>query len=49
MLAMVGQVPGVNEHIINVDDHEVVEELLEHLIHEAPEDSGRQTWLAHTA
>ncbi len=37
MVAMFGQVPGVDENVIDVDDHEL-EELPEHLVHEALED-----------
>ncbi len=36
--AMVGQVLGVNEDIIYVNDHELMEELPEHLVHESLED-----------
>ncbi len=38
VVAMVSQVPGVDENIIDVDNHEVVEELPEHLVHEFLED-----------
>ncbi len=38
VVAMVGQVPGVDEYIIDVDNHEVVEELPEHLVHKSLED-----------
>ncbi len=38
MVVMVGQVPGVDEYIIDVENHEVVEELPEHLIHKFLED-----------
>ncbi len=40
MVAMVGQVPGVDEYIIDVDNDEGVEELSEHLVHEFLEDGG---------
>lgn len=46
-LAMVGQVPGVEEYIIDADNHKVVEELLEHLIHKYLEDrwgTGKAIW-----
>ncbi|XP_016397843.1 netrin receptor DCC-like, partial [Sinocyclocheilus rhinocerous] len=36
--AMVGQVPGVDEYIIDVDDYKVIEELPEHLVHKPLED-----------
>ncbi len=36
--AMVGQVLGVKEDIIYVNDHELMEELPEHLVHESLED-----------
>ncbi len=46
VLAMVGQVPGVDEYIIDVDNHEGMEELPEHLVHEFLEDG----WgVGHTA
>ncbi len=35
MVAMVGQVPGVNKDVIYVHYHRVVEELPEHLVHES--------------
>ncbi len=38
MVAMVGQVPGVDEYIIDVDNHEGMEELPEQLVHEILED-----------
>ncbi len=38
VVVMVGQVPGVDENIIDVDNHKVVEELPEHLVHEFLED-----------
>ncbi len=39
--AMFGQVPGVDEDIVDVDDDESLKELPEHLIHIALEDRGR--------
>ncbi len=33
VVAMFGQVPGVYEDV-NIDNHELMEELLEHLVHE---------------
>ncbi len=38
VVVMVGRVLGVYENIIDIDDNEVVEELLEHLIYETLED-----------
>ncbi len=38
VLAMVGQVPGVNEDVVNINYHTAMEELLEHLVHEFLED-----------
>ncbi len=29
------QIPGVDQNVVDVDDDEVMEELLEHLIHES--------------
>ncbi len=40
VLAMVGQVPGVNEDVVNINYHTAMEELPEHLIHEFLEDGG---------
>ncbi len=40
VVAMVGQVLGVDEYIIDVFNDEGVEELPEHLIHEFLEDGG---------
>ncbi len=38
MVAMFGQVPGVDKYVIDVHDKEVVEELPEHLVHKLLED-----------
>lgn len=40
VVAMVGQVPGVNEDFVDTDDVETVEELPEDLVHESPEYRG---------
>lgn len=39
-MAMVGQVLGVYEYVIDVDNHKVIEELPEHLVHK-PLEEGR--------
>lgn len=38
VVAMFGQVPGVYKDVINVDNHEAMQELPEHLVHEPLED-----------
>lgn len=38
MVAVFRQIPGKYEDVINVDDGETMEELPEHLVHEALED-----------
>lgn len=38
MLAMFGQVLGVDEDVIYIDDYEAVEILSEHFVHETLED-----------
>lgn len=38
VVAMVGQVPGVNQDVVNINYHKAVEELPEHLVHELLED-----------
>ncbi len=40
VLAMVGQVPGVNEDVVNIHNHKAMEELPEHLVHKFLEDGG---------
>ncbi len=40
VVAIVGQVPGADEYIIDVDNDEGVKELPEHLVHEFLEDGG---------
>ncbi len=40
MVAMVGQVPGVDQNVVDVNYHKAVEELPEHLVHELLEDGG---------
>ncbi len=40
MVAMVGQVPGVDKDVVDVNYHKAVEELPEHLVHELLEDGG---------
>ncbi len=44
VVAMVGQVPGVNKDVVDIHNHKSVEELPEHLIHELLEDG----WHGHT-
>ncbi len=41
VVAMFGQVPGVYKDVVDVDNHELMEELPEHLVHEALEDGRR--------
>ncbi len=38
MMVMFGQVPGVDQDIVYVDDDKLVEELPEHLVHKPLED-----------
>ncbi len=38
VVAVFGQVPGVYEDVVDVDNHELMEEFPEHLVHEALED-----------
>lgn len=40
MVVMFGQVPGVNDYVVDVDDDEMMEELLEHLFHKGLEYGG---------
>ncbi len=40
VLAMVGQVPGVNEDVVNINYHTAMEELPEYLVHKFLEDGG---------
>ncbi len=40
VVAMVGQVPGVNKDVVDIDYHRAVEELPEHLVHKLLEDRG---------
>ncbi len=41
VLAMVGQVPGVNEDVVNINYHTTMEEFPEHLVHKFLEDRGK--------
>ncbi len=38
MVAMFGQVPGVDKDIVDVNDHKAMEKLPEHLVHKPLED-----------
>jgi len=38
LVAMFGQVPGVDQDVNNIHDDEPMEELLEHLVHKPLED-----------
>ncbi len=47
MMAMFGQVLGVDQNIVYVHDDKPMEELMEHLVHKPLED-GRGSWKGHT-
>ncbi len=47
MVAMFGQVPGVDQNIVYVHNDKSVEELLEHLVHKPLQDGrgvGKAIW-----